>query len=435
MNKKFFILFFSCIMTLSFGQNQKLWSLEKCLKTGLKNDLGTKINKLEIIRAQKKRYPLWMSFLPTASANGNHHYSFGSTIDPATNSRVSSDVLYDGFSLDASVNLLDFKAFSSAKKDKTAIEIARANEQEVVYEYKLNLMESYFNALYSQELAAIQSNQLKNTALTLQRIKQEVTLGNKPKSDLYDIELSYAQEEKKLLETKQLLAFQKLQLFQLMNVKEEGPVILQNDNEGILVEGNTDFSRIKNPKITLARLKYKNSLADISLQKAKMYPSLSAYYSLSTFYSSPLRSSNEKVDNFNDQIDLNKNNLVGIRLKIPLFGGLKNHKEINTLKIESEKMQIESKQEELKIQQQIEQEKTKENQYTELNKKLKQTVLYAKKSYKTTRTKFLNNKIDALNYTNLKNQLLSAEYELLKNKFMRQYTALKIHLLETGALY
>lgn len=435
MNKKFFILFFSCIMTLSFGQNQKLWSLKKCLNAGLKNDLDTKIKKLEITRAQKKRYPLWMSFLPTASASGDHHYSFGSTIDPVTNSRISSDVLYDGFSLDTSVNLLDFKAFSSAKKDKTAIEIARANEQAVVYEYTLNLMESYFNALYSQELAAIQSNQLKNTGLTLQRIKQEVMIGNKPKSDLYDIELSYAQEEKKLLETMQLLAFQKLKLFQLMNIKEERAVILQTDNEGILVEKNADLSQIKNPRITLARLKYQNSLADISLQKAKMYPSLSAYYSLSTFYSSPLRSSNEKVGNFNDQIDLNKNNLVGIRLKIPLFGGLKNHKEINALKIESEKMQMESKQEELKIQQQIEQEKIKENQYTELNKKLKQTVLYAKKSYKTTRAKFLNNKIDALSYTNLKNQLLNAEYELLKNKFMRQYTALKIHLLETGALY
>ena len=48
-------------------------------------------------------------------------------------------------------------------------------------------------------------------------------MGSKPKSDLYDMQLSFSQEEKRIVETEQLSKIQKMQLFQLMNFLQINP--------------------------------------------------------------------------------------------------------------------------------------------------------------------------------------------------------------------
>ena len=64
-------------------------------------------------------------------------------------------------------------------------------------------------------------SQFKNAVFNLDRISKEVEIGRKPKSDLYDVQLSFAQEEKRILETEQLYG----QLFD---------VILRSNNRDLL---------------------------------------------------------------------------------------------------------------------------------------------------------------------------------------------------------
>jgi len=219
MNKKAFLLVFIYTFCFSvFGQDNS-WPLQKCIDEAMKNSIEIKISQLQVKKSQKLHNSIANQMLPTVSFTGNQSYNFGSTIDPSTNGRVSSNIQNDNFYLNAQMNVIDFRAFANAQKTKIDIEKAKADLAVIENEYQLQIVESYYQALFTQELLKIQKQQFKNSEFNLTRIQKEVEIGSKPQSDLYDMQLNFTQEEVKILETEQLFLIQKKQLFQLMNVE------------------------------------------------------------------------------------------------------------------------------------------------------------------------------------------------------------------------
>jgi outer membrane protein len=409
------------------------WPLQKCIDKALENNIEIKIRQLEIKRVQKSRNSVWNQLLPTVSFNGSQSYNFGSTIDPSTNGRVSSNIQYDNFFINANMNLIDFNAFANAQKNKIDIEKAKVDKEVIENEYKLQLLDSYYQALFTQELLKIQKEQFKNAVFNLDRISKEVEIGSKPKSDLYDVQLSFAQEEKRILETEQLYNIQKMQLFQLMNVADvlvSDVVLVSNSSDEI----TTVSTEISNPKIKSAELNYKSSLKDLRNQRATNLPILSTFYSISSFYYKPLNQSNANVASFSNQIGDNKNQQVGVQLSVPIFNGFRNNKKNVAAKIETQKNKLIITQEQQKIENQIAVEKQNQMNYLQLQNKFEETLTYAKASFSTTQSKFLAGKIESISLSSVKNQLLSSQYDVLKNTLQIEYTNFKINIIQNNRL-
>ncbi|NCO63586.1 MAG: TolC family protein [Flavobacteriales bacterium] len=423
------------LVSFSVSGQQHIWTIQECLETGLKNSFDVKIKQLAMTQAKKSHYPFLLSLSPSISVTGSHSYDFGSTIDPSTNARVSSDFQYDNIYLNARVNLLNFENIAQSAKGKVDIELAKADKEVVEYTYKMQLLENYFEVVYTQELLKIQEEQMVNTQFNVDRIGKEVSIGKKPKSDWYDIQLSHAQEQKQLLETRQLYHLQKLQLFQLMNIEEN----TENLIFAVSIEGEIDLHgtykdlAVENPRLLLAELNYQNSLKNVAVQRASKMPLLTGYYTLSSFYTNELNSNIIK-ENFEDQINANKSSSAGLQLNIPIFNGFRNSKNIAVSKIESEKSKEALEQAKNSINQQLREESTKKMQYQQLQEILQTTLHYAEESFKTTQHKFESDKIDAVTFTSVKNQLLASKYDVLKNNLLVQYTALKIKLLKINRL-
>ena len=428
MNKKVFLVVLLYTFCPSvFGQDNS-WPLQKCIAEAMKNAIEIKIEQLNVKKAQKQHNAIVNQMLPNVSFTGNHSYNFGSTIDPATNGRVSSNIQNDNFFLNAQMNLIDFKAFATAQKTKIEIEKAKTQLAIIENEYQLQILESYYQALFTQELLKIQKEQFKNVQFNLNRVTKEVEIGSKPKSDLYDIQLSFAQEELRMMETEQLLLLQKTQLFQLMNVKEVAlaDVVLENYMPASTTATSVTLSH---PKIKFAELNYQSIRKDTQLERANNLPTLTTYYGFSTFYYKPLNQPNAVVADFNQQISDNKNHQLGIQLNVPVFNGFRNNKRISAAKIESEKSQYDIAQEKLKVDNQIALENQNRNNYQKLFAKLQETKTYAEASFRTSQAKFSSGVIDAIVFSSVKNQWLNAEYDLLKNQLQQQYVDLKINLL------
>ncbi len=430
--KKIFLCLIIISSTFATAQ-QNIWSLQKCIDKALENNIEIKIRQLEVKRVEKSRNSVWNQLLPAISFNGSQSYNFGSTIDPSTNGRVSSNIQFDNFFLNANMNLIDFNAFANAQKDKIDIEKAKADKEVIENEYKLQLLDSYYLALFTQELLKIQKEQFKNAEFNLNRISKEVEIGSKPKSDLYDIQLSFTQEEKRILETQQLYDYQKLQLFQLMNFSE---VVV---SEVILIPNATEITTqklevISNPKIRFATLNYESSLKDVNIQRAENLPTLSTFYNISSFYFRPLNQPNALVESFNNQLSDNKNQQVGLQLSVPIFNGFRNNKKNIAAKITSEKNKLAITQEQQKIDNLIALENQNQSNYLQLQNKFTETLSYAKASFTTNQAKFLSGKIDSIILSSIKNQLLSSEYDVLKNNLQQQYTSIKLNLIKNNQL-
>lgn len=430
--KKIFLSLIVISSTFAFGQ-ENTWPLQKCIDKALENNIEIKIRQLEVKRVQKSSNTVWNQLLPTISFNGNQSYNFGSTIDPSTNGRVSSNIQYDNFYINANMNLIDFNAFANAQKNKIDIEKAKSDKEIIENEYKLQILDSYYQALFTQELLKIQKEQFKNAVFNLDRISKEVEIGKKPKSDLYDIQLSFSQEEKRILETQQLYDIQKMQLFQLMNATD---IVI---SEVILISNSSDVisqvsNEISNPKIKSAELNYKSSLKALRFQRAHNLPNLSTFYSISSFYYKPLNQSNSGIESFGNQIGNNKNQQVGIQLSVPIFNGFRNNKKSVAAKIETEKNKLVINQEKQKIENQIALEKQNQLNYLQLQNKFEETLTYAKASFSTTQSKFLSGKIESIALSSVKNILLSSEYDVLKNSLQLQYINFKINLIRVNKL-
>lgn len=433
MNKKLVVLFL--ITSGIFVRGQEVsWSLQKCFEVALQNNIDIKIKQLEVLSAGKNYTNPLLELIPSVAITANHSYNFGSTIDPSTNARVSSDIQWDNLSLNASVNMLDFSNLASARKNKLGIELSKAGKAVVEYEYKLQLLEKYFEALYSQEQLKIQKEQFKNSVNNLERIQKEVEIGSKPQSDLYDMQFSYSQEENQILMAEQLLKFQKKELFQLMN--DAGTKTDQVVLEPYFAEYSTQSEGgiVNNPKLNLAELNYKNSKREVGVLRGNNLPVLSAFYGFSTFYSAPINQPGAVVDNFRTQFDNNKYHQAGLQLQIPVFTGFKHNRRIAAAKIQTETAKWEAEQEKLKINQQLELENTQKKNYLLRKEKLRRTLEFAEKMLITSQAKFLSGKTDAVVFSAVKNQRMTAEYDVLKNDLMLQYVLVKMNLMTKNQL-
>ena len=430
MNRLVFLLLF-CVSIFANGQDNS-WSLQRCISVAMENNIDIKIKQLEIVKARKSYTHPLLEMVPSVGLSGNHSYNFGSTIDPETNNRVSSDLQFDNFSLDANVRLLDFGNIAASQKEKINIELAKADKDVAEYDYKMQLLEKYFDALFAQELMKIQKEQLENSTFNLQRIEKEVQIGSKPQSDLYDIQLGFSQDEKRLTEAQQSFGILKLQLFQLMNFEPENFAAITLETY-IATENPAPTSAFKNPKITYAAIAYKSSCKDIAILRSANLPSISGFYGLNSFYTSPINQSGIDVMPFHTQIGNNKNHTVGLQLTIPVFNGFRNNKQIVASKIALQRTKLISVQEQLKIDQQVKLENMRKQQYEQLSQNLQNTLQYAKLSFKTTQAKFTNGTVDAIGYIAIKNQLLASEYDFLKNNLLLQLVGLKIRMLQSNA--
>lgn len=431
MNKTSFLISLCLFSSFCFAQETN-WTLQKCIALGIENNLAIKIQQLEIKRNQKTKVSMLNELLPQVNLYGNQSYNFGSTIDPSTNGRVSSNIQYDNFYLSAQMNLLDFSKIAEAQKDKITIEIAMAEKEIIENEYKLQVLESFYQTLFTQELQKIQEIQLQNSKYNLDRISKEVTIGSKPKSDLYDIQFNYAQEEKRFLETQQLLTIQKTQLFQLINYKDLNieTVVLEHT----IANPENDLENLKNPKIKAALLALEKSEKAINFQRANNLPTFSTFYQLASFYYKPLNQPEIVVENFSNQIGNNKNQQVGVQISIPVFNGFKNNRAITAAKIDSEKSKLKIEQEKNSLYQQLELEQKNKKNLESIQAKLIEIENFARASFTTTQAKFTTGVIDVFSYSMAKNNWLTSQYEVIKNKLQLQYIAFKMNLIKTNTL-
>ncbi|AWM13855.1 hypothetical protein DI487_08280 [Flavobacterium sediminis] len=430
MNKK--LIYTTLLLTFSLlvTAQAKIWSLQECIDTALEQSLEEQIRQLEVKRAERSKTSLIHYWLPTVNLAGNHSYNFGSTIDPATNGRVSSNILYDNFYLNASVNVLDFNNLALKSKSKLELERAEAERKVFENEYKLQIAESYYQALYTQELVKIKSEQLKNSKNNLDRVLKEVEIGSKPKSDEYDMQLSYKSEQAQLVDSEQQLVLLKLQLFQLINKTdvEVQEIVLEDFSSG------TIDKEIQNPKLDLAETNFKISKKTILQYRANSLPSLSAYYQFSTFYYKPLNQPDVAVSDLQTQLQDNKNHQIGLQLNIPIFNGFRNSKQIASAKIETEKSKVQMTFEKQQLEKQLALENERKAQYKQLESRFSDVLDFAKLSYRTSQSKFESGKIEAVTFNSVKNQLLQSQYDVLKNQLMIRFTTIKMNLLKYNEL-
>lgn len=418
MNKiSLFIFVFICF--LGFSQNN-VYTLQKCIELGMKNNLDLKVNYLQTLETEFKTKSIYENWLPSINLYSNHFYTLGSTIDPQTNTRVSANFQNDNGGLYSSINIFDYNGIQQVRKDKIDLEFAKKNSKSIEIQYQIKIIELYFECLFSQQNVKIIEIQLKNLSKNIDKIEQEVNLGNHSINDLKELIYQLNNEEIKLIEHLKEYHLKKSILFHFINEN--------NSIENIELDEKTDFE----PKIKmisqseLLHSKLKSNMIQQKMLKYNWIPQIQANYSFSSFYYTQLNSKIDKSNNYENQLNLNKNQQFGFQLNLPIYNANHNHRQIKShqiqeqiIKTEIEKENKQFEQNKNELVQQISFLKQKEAAY----QKMKQI---GEENFKANTTKLELGIIDSSTFTFLKNQYESNLIDISKNELNLKLLELKL---------
>lgn len=348
MRIRMFFLLFTCIM-VSPSYSQKVWSLQDCINHALTHNIDIR---QQVLNEKEGTYNLQQSkgnFLPTLNAEASHGYSFGRSVDPATNefstertmrqsfNASSSFVLFAGFQ---NINYLRYTVLSN-----TAL---RYDTERSKNDLILTIAAAYMQILFSEDLVETTNQQIALIGQQLNRSQALYEGGTLPRGSVLELEARLAEEELNLITAQNNLNLAYLELIQLLDLNPEDPFNIERPqveqvDEILLTDPSVVYQKAMNiqPSIKLAMTRIEMAQKQIALDRGRLSPSLLLNASLGTNYSEAggvyLIPGGWVPLSYNDQIRENFNQYVGVSLRIPILNRWDVRTRINLSKVNLER--------------------------------------------------------------------------------------------------
>lgn len=413
------LIIFTIINCILLQAQDKSWTLKECIQYAMENDLIIKETALNQEFHQKSVTGAYRQLLPSASLYADNQYNFGSVIDPTTNTRVSSDIRSNSFSFSTQVELFNWGNFVRIKSAKLQTQKAAYDLEIKKNELIIQIVQIFNQIQFDDEQIKLAQQQLENTRIHLKRIEKEVELGNKAKSDLYELKANETADNQTLLTAINKYELSKLNLQNLLNLREDVNFIAEETLEPILVSDSlSDLYQMgltSRPELKSAEIQQEIKQKSIEEMRSRYLPTINGNYSLSSFYV------DMETAAFEDQFKNNKNHFLGVSVNIPVFNKLQTKTAVQQAKIELEQAELQNQQQKQAYYKALSEAYLQTQNAYESWLSSEENVIAQQKSFEKTEEKFRQGMIDAYGYFAAKNSLLSAQTSLLQAKYTFHY--------------
>ncbi len=459
------IAFFMISSVIGFSQNEtiKNYTLNDCISIAMKNNLDLKSSILSANTAKINFQQSKANVLPSISGSYNIGVNSGRSINPFTNDFVNQELTFSNARLGLDVTVFNgFRLINSWKQQRLNKLASEMEIEEAKQNLILNVTLAYLQVLNSRDVLELAKKRLEATNEQLKRqddlFKEEV--GNP--ADYADMIGQRSMDETNILTAQSAFNNAKLNLMQLLNLKEE---VLINMSDVLLDFENYEASAdevfrdaTQNLATFKAReLRVKAAKKGVSVAKAQFTPEVSFFGQLNTNYSSvaetftEVGSSIEETGDFvtinsqdvpvltnetqfeaerisyQDQFDNNLNTVVGVSVNLTLFDGFraKNNVALEKIKVQESLIALERTQQEIKNA--IEQVHFDMKAAYKRHQSLLNQVEAFKESYRVNDIRFNSGASNFLAYITSKNNLDNAKTNLANAKY--EYL-LRVKILE-----
>lgn len=330
MKNLFFILFINLLPA------QQSWTLKDCLDYASANHPLIKQSAVNIQKNDRQISASKGMLLPLVDAGVSHNYGFGSSINQNTNQREAINTQYDQIYAQANWELMNWKNYLNISLSKINKESSTYKMKQAQNEVKLNVIQMFFTYQNAKSWLDVLETQLSGIEDQIKRTEKEVEIGNRPKSDIYDIKANLGTMQEQWVSAKNSRDLSKINLLNALAItKDTLDFTMTEENLGSSNFNDANFIQNlleKNPayQTTLAEIKAQQK--NVELAKSAYLPTLNGSYTWSSFYNKIL---GESATAFSDQIKANKNQQLSFALNIPIFNKLqvKNNVEIAKLHV------------------------------------------------------------------------------------------------------
>lgn len=313
----------------------KMMSLKDCMGYAVENASQVQVQRTKVGDARlDRRDAILTAFTPSIEASTYGYYRWGRSIDPETNTYVTTTSLNNGWSVSAGITLFDgFSALNNIKIAKTSLSMGFTRERQEEDKVCLATMEAYFNVLYYTELVAILAEQVENAQSALTLASRQEELGVKGHADVVQMEADLADREYELVSVRNSLADAKITLEDVM-LWPVGEELVIDTSLGSLdattsgASGNVSVddiilkARASMPSVLVAKGNLDNAKYSLRTAKWQFLPTLGLYGGWSTsYYTYPGQAGYTPTPYWN-QFTNNGGEYLQLSLSIPIYDRL-----------------------------------------------------------------------------------------------------------------
>lgn len=436
-----------------FSQSTDTWNLQRCIAYALSNNITIQQSQLTEEMSQYNLLQSKMSVLPSLNGSVNYGFNFGKNVDPTTNQYINQNIQTNSFSLNSGIKLFSgFKTLNEIKQANYDYMASKYNTQSTENNVTLYVVNAFLQVLYAEENLKNTQQQQTLAEQQLERTKTLNQAGTVTDGAVFDMKAQEATAEMNTVSAQNTYDLARLNLTQLLNldhlIEIEKPQ-MQLTNDMLMSQLNADSIYLMalqtQPQIQGAQYGLFSAMKGLSIAHSGMYPSISAYGSLSTNYSNAVKNytvdgssiipigflqdanltpvyttTNQYVitdkpymDQFKDNVGQN----IGISLSIPIFNNWMVNTTIKRAQINVLQAQLTLDQTKQQLQKDV------QTAYTDVAASSKRYSASMKnldavqKSFDYTQKKFDAGLISSFDFNAALNNLTKAQTDLLQAKF------------------
>jgi len=407
------------LVVFTSAQAQETWSLQKCIDYALKNNIQIKQQELNSKYYNNQLGQAKNNRLPNLNASMQNSQSFGRSLAldntyKDVNSNTSSGSLSSNVTLWSGSKLIN-----SVKAADMDLRASLEDMQKVKDDMMLNIAASYLEILFSDELVAVSEDLQKITQLQIDRTEKLVEAGSLAKGSLLEIEAQYAREELNVVKAQNRLQLAYLALYQLLELpstesfKITKPILPEIGANMSLINSMDVFKNAVQlkPAVKSSEFKLESARKQLLIAKGDLLPSLSFGGNYYDYYN------NKFGINFSKQLKGQQSYGFSATLSIPIFNRFQGKTSVSNalITVENNELQLQSTKNSLR--------KDIEQAYTNAIAAFKsyvanqKAVVSSTEAFRYTEQKFNVGMINSVEYNQSKNNLSSAQSDLLQAKY------------------
>lgn len=351
MKKRFLtlLIFSSCIHLYA----SEPWSVERCMQYAADHGHAVRQQRFALDDSHAARTQAIGAFLPSVYGSISGQMNFGRAIDPETNTYTDVSTLYNGYGLQASLDIFDgLQRYNELRMAKANVAMGRSALTAEKDDVALKVYKAYMDLVYC--LGAIEQVEKKRdeSRALLHQTDVMAEVGQKSDADVAQMRATLAADEYELTHMRTQSTKARLALQQLMNYPVDSILtiaqLIPEADEGISHETSQTWDDIANPRVEKARQGVEAAMYSLRSARGALLPSLSLSGGISTsFYRNMDHGGHEP---FSRQFKNNAGEYVSLSLSIPVFNRLATSSTIRRRKIalEQAKENLEYEQSELR---------------------------------------------------------------------------------------
>ena len=403
-------------VALKAQEESQKWTLRSCLDYAIENNIQLKKSRVNELSGLEDTERAKAQLFPSLSASVTQGYVNYPSSDVDKNNSYSGN-----YSINANWTVFDGGQRNKAiKQQKLQNEMDKLSTEQGEDDIQIAIVQTYMQVLYAMESVRINENTVETSKAQRDRAEELYKAGSISLVDFSQLESQYSTDKHQLVVAQTSLDNYKLQLKQLLelDITQDIELSLSDIEETWVLAPLPDKQVIYTtslavmPQIKSSELSLENAELEKQKAKASYWPTISMNAGVGTGHLSGTNYS------FGNKIWNNFNESFGITIKIPIFTNRENKTAYNKAKLAITTSQLElinSQKELLKTVEGIYLDATSaQSQYLSAKERLS----YVQQSFKLTEGQFFLGMKNTLEMLTEKNNLLSAQQEVLQSKYM-----------------